>query len=278
MNHQPGPGALRRYLGKELRKLREASGMKTADVVKRAHMSQPTLSGIEGGRRAILPRHVYRLLELYGVEGHDNERLMTVAEQATQPGWWESFADLIPDWFEIYVSLEADATEIWSYESEFVPGWFQTEDYIRALRLAAHPDSAADQLQRSVELRVARQEQMQYEHLSVVLNEAVVRRQVGGRDVMRSQMQRLLAELERGVDLRVLPFDTGAHAAMNGAFIMLRFSDTAEMDLVYVQNERGGTYLERPADLLRHGDIFARTRQAALTTGETAALLSTLVD
>jgi len=277
MENEPGPGARRRYLGKTLRKLREQRGMTTAGVAKQMHASQPTVSRIEGGRGTIMARHVYRMLEIFGVEEAQADTLMRIAEQANERGWWESYTDTIPDWFEIYASLESDSAEQWMYEAEFVPGLFQTEDYIRALRLASHPDSTPDQVARSAQLRLERQQQIRDQQISAVINEAVVRRQVGNATVMRDQLARLVAEIDRGVDLRVLPFASGAHAAMTGSFIMLRFPDRDEMDLVYVENERGGMYLEREADLLRHGDVFTRVRDQALSVKETRSMLASLV-
>jgi transcriptional regulator with XRE-family HTH domain len=278
-----GPAARRRYLGKVLRRLREANGMKTPEVAKLVRVSQPTVSRIEGGRGAIMARHVYRMLEVYGIDGPEADRIMQLAEQANEPGWWESYTDVIHDWFEIYASLESDTAEIWTYEVELIPGLFQTPDYIRALRLAAHPDSTPEQLDRSIQLRLERQQQLDAQNIVAVINEAAVRRLVGGRDVMRTQLRRLVDEAGRGRELRLLPFEAGAHAGMLGPFIMLRFADShdddaaEQMDLVYLEHERGSVYLERPADLLRYGDVFEQVRTASLSTMETAKRLTRLI-
>jgi hypothetical protein len=240
-------------------------------------VTQPTVSRIEGGRHAITLRNVVKMLEVYGVDEQRADALLTLAEQAGQRGWWESYGDVINDWFEIYASLEADATEIWSYEAEFVPGLFQTADYVRALRLAAHPDSTPEQVDRSVQLRVERQQQLSdRQRVRVIINEGVARRIVGGSDVTRAQLQRLVAEIDAGRDLRMIPFSAGAHAAMTGAFIMLRFGDGDEMDLVYTESERGGVYFERPVDLIRYGDVFDRACAVALSSPDTATSLTTL--
>ena len=276
---EQGPGVRRRYLGKVLRRLREEAGLKTNQVAARMHVTQPTVSRIEGGRHAITLRNVAKMLEIYGVDGPRADSFMGIAEQANQRGWWESYGDVISDWFEIYASIEADATELWTYEAELVPGLLQTAEYIRAIRLAAHPNLTRAQLDRSVQLRLQRQEQMRGDRrIAAVIGEAVVRRVVGGRDVMRSQLRRLVDEAAGDrVDLRILPFEAGAHAAMTGAFMMLRFEDTEEMDLVYTETERGAVYLERPADLIRYGDIFTRIQSAALPPEETARCISRLV-
>jgi transcriptional regulator with XRE-family HTH domain len=274
---EQGPGARRRYLGKALRRLREDADLKTTRVAELMHMTQANVTRIEGGRHAILLRNVARMLEIYGVEDARADALMAMAGQASQRGWWESYGDVINDWFEIYASLEADATEIWSYEAEFVPGLFQTPDYVRAVHLAARPDSTHEQADRFVELRLERQQHIGSQQITAVINEAVARRVVGGPQVMRAQLDRLVNEIEGGrVDLRIVPFEAGAHAAMAGSFIMLRFEDTDEMDLVYTENERGAVYLERPVDLLRYTIVFDRVRDAALPATETARYLGKL--
>ena len=274
-----GPGVRRRYLGKVLRRLREDLKLTTGEVAKRMMVSQPTVSRIETGRTAIMLRHVAKMLEVYGVDGPRADALMAIAEQANRPGWWESYGDVILDWFEIYASLEADATEIRTYEAEFVPGLFQTADYVRAVRLAAHPDATPEQVDRFVELRLERQQQVQPgQQVTAIINEAVALRLVGGPATMRTQLGRLAGEVDRGRDLRLLPFTVGAHAAMIGAFIMLRFEDTEEMDLIYTETERGAVYLERPADLIRYADVFARIRDAALPPVETAGRLRRLAE
>lgn len=200
--------------------------------------------------------------------------LLSIADQSNQRGWWESCSETIPDWFEIYVSLEADAEEIWTCEAEFVPGLLQTGGYARAVRLAAHPGVDEADLARSAALRAARQRQLVHRNVSAVVNEAVLHRVVGGREVMAGQLARLAELIERGsIDCRALPFSAGAHPAMTGAFAMLRFADTDEMDLVYTENERGGMYLERPGDLTRYADVFSRAQQAALSPAEGAALM-----
>ena len=277
MEQGQGPGARRRYLGKVLRKLRDEAKLTTAQVAEKMHITQPTVSRVEGGRHAITLRTAAKMLEIYGVEESRADALMEIAEQSNQRGWWESYGDVINDWFEIYASLEADATEIWSYEAEFVPGLFQTPDYVRAVRLAERPDSAAEQIERLVQLRLERQQHVRAQQIIAVVNEAVVRRLVGGRDVMAAQLRRLIDDIEQGrVDLRLLPFEAGAHASMTGSFTMLRFEDTDEMDLVCVENQRGATYLERPTDLIRYGDVFTGVRDAALPAAETAQRLGRL--
>lgn len=277
MTTEQGPGARRRYLGKMLRRLRDEKGLTTSEVAKLLRLGQPTISRIENGRHAILPRNVYHMLEIYGVQGDRADWLIQVAEKSNERGWWESYSDTLPEWFEIYASLEGDAEEIWTYEAEFVPGLLQTPSYARAVRLAAHPHASAADLDRSVELRQARQDHLAARHLVAVINEAVIRRHVGGIHVMAEQLDHMTALAHDGiVQVHVLPYTAGAHPAMNGAFAMLRFPDTSGMDLVYIESERGGVYLERQADLARYVDVFSRIRATSLSVEESRDLMATV--
>ena len=267
-----GPGARRRYLGKLLKNLR---GQRTVvDVAKATRTSQPTISRIESGRGTILPRHVAKLLEVYEVDERRADQIMRIAEQANERGWWESFSDIIHDSFETFAALEGDAAEIRIYESQFVPGLMQTEGYVRAIRLASHPGATEERLRRSVELRLERQRHVHAQIVAVV-DETVLRRLPGEPEVVRGQLARMMERAESG-DLQVLPLAVRVHPAMNGAFTLLRFDDTPEMDLVYIDTERGGMYFERPADLIRYGDIFARLRELALSPEASLALMASL--
>ncbi len=278
MTSPTGPGVRRRYLGKTLRKLREHRNLTAAVVAKRLGISQPSLTRIENGRNAIRTRHVYKLCEIYEVTGTEADRLIRLAEESSRRGWWESYSDVIHDWFEIYASLESDADQILLYESEFVPGIFQTPGYVRAIYYAAHPEASEAAGHRMVDLRQARQHRLTDRTITALVNEGAVRRVVGGADVMRDQLRYLATVIEKGdADIRIVPFSAGAHAAMNGPFYLLKFPDVDEIDLVHVENERGGMYLERPEDLERYTDIFTRTRALALSPADSAALLGKLV-
>lgn len=269
-----GPGLRRRYIGKTLRALRLDCGLSSTAVAKQLGISQPHLSRIEGGRCAIDPRHVVRLLSIYGDDDPANNRLVALCTAAEAAGWWEQFDDIINDHFATFASLEADASEALAYESEFVPGLFQTAAYVRALRLASRPDATEAHLTRSVELRMTRQRHMPGA-IHAVVNEAVVRRRVGTPEAMREQIVTLRDRAEAGA-LQVLPFECGPHPAMNGAFTILRFADAVDMDLVYIDTERGGMYVEKAQDIERYEIIFTRLREMALSTNESAALLDTL--
>lgn len=273
MDSSYGPGVRRRVVGKRLRKLREQQELTTTEVARKLQIAQPTLTRIEGGRTPISPQHVSRLCAVYAPGEAETDRLIRLAEQSRERGWWESYSDVIHDWFEIFASLESDVDQILLYESEFVPGIFRTPGYLRAVYSAVNPDADENAVNRQADLILARQLRLSEHKITALINEAAVHRMVGGQSVMLDQLHHLINLIEqKSVDIRIVPFSAGAHAAMKGPFSLLKFPDAEEIDLVYVENERSGMYFERAEDLLRYTDIFSRTREVALDPGESAAL------
>lgn len=279
MTTGPGPTVRRRQLGKELRRLREGAGKTITEAAQWVGIKSPTVSKIENGRQAIRPTNVRLLLQLYGIGAPEADTLITLAGEANQRGWWASYGDTVPDWFRNFVGLEADASEINGYDSELVPGQLQTAEYAEAVILAAHPNTTRDELTRLVTFRHERQERLAGNtppRLHFVLNEAVLRRPVGGAEAFRKQLDHLteMAQLPH-VDLQVLPFSAGPHAAMGQTFTVLRFpGDEAGLDFVYLENDRGALYLERPADVDRFQTIFGQLAAVALTSSETSKFLA----
>ena len=279
MTTGPGPTVRRRQLGKELRRLREGAGKTITEAAQWVGIRPPTVSKIENGRQAIRPTNVRLLLQLYGIGAPEADTLIRLAGEANQRGWWASYGDTVPDWFRNFVGLEADASEINGYDSELVPGQLQTAEYAEAIILAAHPNTTRDELQRLVTFRHERQERLAGStppRLHFVLNEAVLRRPVGGAEAFRQQLDHLteMTHLPH-VDLQVLPFSAGPHAAMGQTFRVVRFpGDEAGLDFVYQENDRGALYLERPADVDRFQTIFTQLTAAALPSGETSKFLA----
>ncbi len=279
MTTGPGPTVRRRQLGKELRRLREGAGKTITEAAQWVGIKPPTVSKIENGRQAIRPTNVRLLLQLYGIGAPEADTLIRLAGEANQRGWWASYGDTVPDWFRNFVGLEADASEINGYDSELVPGQLQTAEYAEAVILAAHPNTTRDELQRLVTFRHERQERLAGStppRLHFVLNEAVLRRPVGGAEAFRQQLDHLteMAHLPH-VDLQVLPFSAGPHVAMGQTFRVVRFpGDEAGLDFVYLENDRGALYLERPADVDRFQTIFTQLTAAALPSGETSKFLA----
>jgi len=274
------PTVKRRRLAAELRRYREQAKLTIDDVAGGLEWSTAKISRIENARVTVLPRDTKFLMRSYGVaEGSETwEALLTLSRQSRQKGWWHTYGDAIADWFETYVGLEASASTLRTYESEFVPGLFQTEAYARAVHRAGMPAADDDEISRHVAVRMARQELLaepDAPELWVVVNEAAIRRVVGGPLAMREQLSRL-TEATRlpNVTLQVLPFSVGAHAAMAGAFMILGFPEPADPDVVYVNYDTGTLYLEKPPEIERYTLLFDHVRAAALPVGESRDLIA----
>ncbi|MGQ0779269.1 MAG: helix-turn-helix domain-containing protein [Pseudonocardiales bacterium] len=271
----------RRQLGLELRRLREAAGKTPKEAADWLVLSTSTLSKIELGRHAIKGSHVRLLTQLYGVEAPESDTLMRRAQEANQRSWWAVYGDTVPDWARTYLDLEGDASELWVYESGLIFGPFQTPAYAEAIMSATLPKANAAALAKLVELRAARQERLIGDRaptLRVMLDEAVLHRMVGGAEVMREQLTHLIevAQLPH-VDLGVQPFSTGAHPAIGAPLTLLRFADTEEINCVYLENQCGALYLERPSDLEHYTAVFERLSATALWGEEALRLVTRLV-
>jgi transcriptional regulator with XRE-family HTH domain len=281
MPTEPGPATRRRQLGRQLRELRLAAGLKTMEsAAERSGLSRATISRIENAKQTILPRTVRLLCQTYGVGAPLLDHLVRLAEESEDRGWLLAYSDTTPNWFERYLGEEAEASEIWTYEAEFVPGLLQTADYCRAVRAANSPDLTEDDLVRSVEFRLARQQLLDRDRpprLHVVVNEAVLHRQVGGPSVMREQLGQLATLADRpNVTVQVLPFSAGAHPAMTGSFSMLRFPADGGDPTILVEVDSGALYPDRPVDVERYTWKFGRLRDLALSPEESMALVSTV--
>ncbi|GAA4231971.1 helix-turn-helix transcriptional regulator [Actinomadura meridiana] len=271
----------RRRLAGELRRLRDAAGLTLDDVAEQLEWSNAKVSRIENARVSVLPRDVKYLLNVYGIEGEAREVLLALAREAKQKGWWHSYGEAIPAWFEVYVGLESDAVTMDAYESEHVPGLFQTADYARAVFQSFPIDEEAE-IDKRVELRMARTERLTVPGAPkfwAVLNEAVIHRLVGGDHTMRAQLAHLrdLAKLSN-VTLQVLPFDAGAHPAMSGAFTILGFPEPSDPKVVYMEEQTGGLYLEKPPEIERYTMAFDHLRAAALRPSDSLALIARVAD
>lgn len=280
MDAERGPTVRRRQLGRALKDLREKAGKKLDETARFAGLTSATISRIENGKQAILPRNVRLFCQYYEVGAPMVDMLVRMAEESSEVSWYSLYSDVVPNWAATLFDLERDADEIRTYESELVPGLLQTTDTTKALTQAALWTSTKEDLDRSAELRRGRQKQMMSARpprLRVVINEAVVRRPVGGWATASQQMFHLAECSQQGnVEIRILPFTAGAHPAMTGAFTILRFPDELDMNAVFLEHDHGATTAERPADLRRYSEIFERIWDASLTSEETTCLLASL--
>ncbi len=256
-----GPAALRIALGTQLRRLREASHITSVEAAEAIRATPSKISRLERGRTAAKQRDVADLLSLYGVtDPAEREELLEVVRQASAPGWWQQYSDVLPRWFESYIGLEKAASIIRSYEVQFVQGLLQTEDYARAVILIGNAHASAEEIDRRVSLRMGRQElltQPGAPELWAVLDEAVLRRSPGGPKVMRAQLEHLLEVTELpNVTLQIVPFDAGPHAAAGGPFSILRFPEPDLPDLVYLEQLNSAVYLDHPEEVSNYLTIM----------------------
>jgi transcriptional regulator with XRE-family HTH domain len=254
-----GPTARRLVLGSQLRRLREASGVSRADAGYSIRGSGSKISRMELGRVGFKERDVADLLSLYGVTNDQERRtFLEMVRESNQPGWWNRYNDLLPSWFQDFVGLEESAVRIQTYEIQFVPGLLQTENYARAVAVQGRRDAAAEEVERRVQLRMRRQKlltQPQCPRLWAVIDESVLHRPIGGRAVLREQIDHLLEMTrEPNISLQVLPLDRGGSSA-EGAYSILRFAEAEIPDIVYLEHLCGALYLDKPDEV----EIYTRT-------------------
>jgi transcriptional regulator with XRE-family HTH domain len=280
MPARSSPTVKRRRLAAELRDRRERAGLTIDEVAERLEWSTAKISRIENARVSVLPRDVKFLLSVYGVSESDEawDVLLTLARESRQKGWWQQYGEAVPDWFEVFVGLEAEAATIWGYDAEFVPGILQTEEYARAVHRAQLINASDAEIDRLVRVRIARQELLtSYDapQLWLILNEAVIRRKVGSRVVMENQLKRLLEAAELpNLTLQVVPFSAGAHPAMDGSFTLLGFPEPADPQIVYIEYHTGALYLEKTAEVQRYRLMFDHLRASAQSVDDSRALMA----
>jgi transcriptional regulator with XRE-family HTH domain len=261
-------------LARALRHLREEAGLTIEEVAEKLEMSASTVSRIETAQVGVRPRDLRSLLDIYEVTEAERDQLLQIARERRQPHWWQEYADL-PN--IAVASLEDDASTISQYSTQLVPGLLQTEAYARAVLEAIRLDAKADDIERRLELRLHRQALLTSENPPecwVVLDEAVVRREVGGPAVMAEQLGQLIEAAKwPNVTLQVLPFTSGAHAGMDGEFTILHYRESADPDVVYIENTGSDLYLEEREVTRRYNKIFDHLRAAAQNPGESIRTL-----
>ena len=272
-----GPTALRVQLGAHLRRLRESKGVSRETAGWEIRSSESKISRMELGRVSFKERDVADLLTLYGVEGDERVALVSLARRANSPGWWQEFGDILPSWFQSYLGLEEAASLIRTYEVQFVPGLLQTADYARAVIRLGHARASHVEIDRRIRLRQGRQELLDRPrppHLWAVLDEAVLRRPIGGLAVMRAQLTALIAAAEHpNVRLQIISFRSGGHAAAGGPFSILRFPEPDLPDVVYVEQLTSSLYLDKRGDVDHYAAAMDQLCIEAEPPDETANFL-----
>jgi transcriptional regulator with XRE-family HTH domain len=265
----------RRQLGRYLRELRNQNRLTIKVAAEKLEWSEVKMWRIETGHVSLRSHDVETMCRIYGADPDITQALMGLAKETKARGWWHAYGDVIPEGFDVYIGLEEAATELDWYESELVPGLLQTEDYARTVITADNPGVGDEEIDRRVHVRIARQVLLSRAtappQLRVVLNEAILRRPVGGPVIMGEQIRRL-AEVSDlpSVFLRVVPFSAGFHhGIVSGPFVILRFPRNgdgrdSEPSTVYADGFTGALYLDKPAEIDRYAPAFSRIWDAAL--------------
>ncbi|MER6955872.1 MULTISPECIES: helix-turn-helix transcriptional regulator [unclassified Streptomyces] len=281
---QHGPAVRRRKLGAELRNLRAQAGLTSGEAARLVGWHQSKVSRIETGTSGSKPADVRLLLDAYGVADPQLRELMLALAGTDGSGgrdhWWHAYRGVLPPTYRDFISLESQASAMRTLETSVVPGLLQTPEYARAVTRAAVEGVTEDQLDTLVEVRLARQDVLRAQpplELSAVLDEAVLRREVGGPEVMAQQLGRLVeaARLPQ-VRLQVLPFAAGAHIGVTGPFVIFSFSRTSDLDVVVLDHLTSSLYLERKEHLEAYTEAFNALRAYALSPGDSSDYIAAI--
>jgi transcriptional regulator with XRE-family HTH domain len=269
---------LRMLLGTQLRRLREASGITPDRAGYEIRASRSKISRLETGRVGLKSRDVSDLLTLYGVTDEQlRTKILSLVRQSNAPDWWSKYNDVTPDWLGTYLGLESAASTIRSFEVQFVHGLFQTRDYARAVTRHGHKSAPAEEIERRVGLRLSRQElhsRPNPPRIWSVMDEAVLRRPVGGRAVMRAQLEHLVEAAKMPhVTFQVVPFTRGGHAGMGGSFTVLRFEERDLPDVIYSEQLTGAIYLDQRPDVEHYLEVVDELSGEALTPAATTRFI-----
>ncbi|AZM51419.1 transcriptional regulator [Streptomyces sp. WAC 01529] len=285
---QHGPAVRRRRLGAELRALRDLAGLTSSQAAAKVGWHQSKVSRIETGRSGVKAADVRLLLDAYEVrDPHLSELLVALAgtDETGSSGrhhWWRAYRDLLPAAYRDYISLEAQAGWVRTLETSVVPGLLQTPEYARAVTRAALRGLSEEQVDSLVEVRLARQDVLRADpplRLSAVLDEAVLRRPVGGPGVFARQLARLReVTLLPQVRLQVLPFASGEHVGLIGPFVIFSFRNIADLDVVVLDHLTSSLYLERKEDLQAYAEAFNSLQEQALSPEDSKDFIAGLSD
>lgn len=274
------PTVRRRTLSATLRNLRTAADLTVTEVERRLEWSVGKVSRMEGGKwKRLDPRDVRDLLDLYGItDPEQRDRLITITKQARERGWWSAYHDMVSEEYSTYIGLEQGAAELLVVNPSIVPGLLQTEDYARAVIARGPAELSAKQVEKRVEIRTVRQQLLTRDEdplrVWAVMDEAALRREVGGPDVTRDQLRYLLevAELAK-VTLQVIPFGAGAHPGVVGGFTIMKFPD-GDPDAVSVETQAGQLFIETPEEMDPYRVAFQHLQATALSPTDSLRLIA----
>ena len=269
-----GAVVLRMLLGSRLRRFRDAAGITSERAAFEIRASPSKISRMETGKVRFKIRDIEDLLSLYGVaDEQQRAEVLALAGQSSAPDWWRKYSDILPGWFETFLALESAASTIRGFEIQFVPGLFQTGDYARASIRLGHQAAPAAEIEDRVALRLKRQQVLSRPEPPTVwsvMDEAVLRRPVGGPGVMRAQLRHLIEAAEMPhVRFQVVPFGVGGHAGAGGSFSLLRFAAGDLPDVVYIEQLTSAMYLEQRQDVEHYLEVMDHLSGEALTPAAT---------
>jgi transcriptional regulator with XRE-family HTH domain len=256
-----GPTVRRILLGAQLRRLREERGITRSEAGKAIRGSESKISRLELGKLSFKRRDVADLLTHYGIlDLQQREAILVLTQEANAAGWWHSYNDVLPTWFETYVGLESAASLIRTYEVQFIPGLLQTKNYARAVTTAGRPTRTAEEIERRVNLRSTRQRLLMQSHVTqlwAVIDEGALHRPIGGSRVMRDQLEHLLELRDsKNITIQIMPFKYGGHVGEVGAFSILRFPEPELTEVVYLEQLTGALYLNKPEEVDQYSEVF----------------------
>jgi transcriptional regulator with XRE-family HTH domain len=279
----------RRQLGRYLRELRGKARLTVKAAADALEWSEAKIWRIEYGHTSMRSLDVEQMCRIYGAPADITEGLMALAKETRAKGWWLSYSDVINEGFDVYIGLEGAAERLLWYEAELVPGLLQVEEYARTLIRSDNPGLGDDEIERRVQLRIARQSLITRvtapPDLRVVLNESIVRRPVGGKEVMSAQLKRLVEVSDLpNISLKVMPFDVGMHAGiMSGPFVVLEFpmngnGQPSEPPTIYVDGFTGALFLDKPGEVSRYNAAFNDIWATALDEAASRDLIAKAVE
>ncbi len=279
---QSSATARRMMLGARLRTLREQQGISRAQAGYTIRASESKMSRLELGKVSFKERDIADLLMLYGItDPAEREAVLAMVREANRPGWWRSYEDVLPDWFQDYVGLEQAARRIRTYETHFVPGLLQTDDYSRAVISSTRPRPSGPEIDRAVDLRATRKQLINRDdppRIWAVVEEAALRRPVGSDQLRRDQLEHLLKLGDKPhITIQILPVTKHAHAAAGGAFTILRFGETELPDIVYVENLLSALYLDRRDHVSKYSEVMDQLSVESLRPKATAAFITEML-
>ncbi len=269
-----------RRLAAELRTLRASAGLTRDEVVERTGINVATLYRIEHARVRPQTRTLRTLLDLYGAEREHQDELVALLRDARQRGWLHAYQSELPEQYTTYIGFEGEARSVWNYESLYIPGLLQTEDYARAVIGAGLPGARREDIEPRVEVRMQRQDVLRNDNpleLWGIVDEAALQRQVGGPAVMQAQLGHLLEAAKLpNITFQVIPFSVGAHAGMPGSFVFMQFTEATIPDVIYLDSMAGDLFLEAEADVRRYRLAFEHLRAVAVSPDASKSLVAAL--